>query len=390
MLKTFAVLATMAVTLVAQSVPPPMAYKPVPDPFVLPEGVNFGGVAAMAVNSKGHFFVYNRGPHPLMEFTHEGRFVRFLFEGGMIQQAHGMRIDRDDNIWITDSRQNAVFKLSPEGRILFVLGSPGGETGDFSAHFKMALLMQPTSVAFGPDGEIYVAEGHGGEINRIRKFDRDGHFLKTWGGKRGSGPGEFNQPHHIMVGPDGLVYVTDRENHRFQIFDGEGNLKKIWNVPGSPNSLTVGPDGQPYATEAYGGHVWKLDWNGNVVAQMGGFGRAPGEFSEAHLRQPRLASAEIRAHKKLDGREGSKVRREAPAWELSGGIRLLPPAIGFVFDSDGKAIASGCAVTQAQSVGWDTPRRAVTRAGRLGQAQHGNVSSVRTRFHRGAIVTSYK
>jgi sugar lactone lactonase YvrE len=282
MLKTFAVLATMAVTLVAQSVPPPMAYKPVPDPFVLPEGVNFGGVAAMAVNSKGHFFVYNRGPHPLMEFTHEGRFVRFLFEGGMIQQAHGMRIDRDDNIWITDSRQNAVFKLSPEGRILFVLGSPGGETGDFSAHFKMALLMQPTSVAFGPDGEIYVAEGHGGEINRIRKFDRDGHFLKTWGGKRGSGPGEFNQPHHIMVGPDGLVYVTDRENHRFQIFDGEGNLKKIWNVPGSPNSLTVGPDGQPYATEAYGGHVWKLDWNGNVVAQMGGFGRAPGEFSEAH------------------------------------------------------------------------------------------------------------
>lgn len=275
-------LAAMAVcTVVAQSVPPKMAYQPAPDPFVLPESVNFGGVASMAINSRGHFLVYNRGLHPLMEFTEAGRFVRFLTEG-IIQQAHGMRIDRDDNIWITDPKQNAVFKLSPEGRILFVLGWPGGEAGDFSARFKMALLSQPTSVDFGPAGEIYVAEGHGGDINRIRKFDRDGHFLKAWGGKRGSNPGEFNQPHHIMVGPDGLIYVTDRENHRFQIFDSEGNLKKIWNVPGSPNSLAVGPDGQPYATEAYAGKVWKLDWNGNIVAEMGGFGRAPGEFSEAH------------------------------------------------------------------------------------------------------------
>ena len=282
MIKTFAVLmAISGTTVMAQSVPPRLAYAPVPDPFVLPEGVNFGGVAAMAINSQGHFFVFNRGPHPLLEFTREGHFVRFMAEG-MIQQAHGMRIDRDDNIWIADARQNAVFKLSPQGRILFVLGWPGGETGDFSVKFKMALLSQPTSIAFGPAGEVYVAEGHGGEINRIRKFDRDGHFLKAWGGKRGSAPGEFNQPHNIMVGPDGLVYVTDRENHRFQIFDSDGNLKKIWNVPGSPNSLTVGPDGAFYATEAYAGHIWKLDGDGKVIAESGGFGRAPGEFSEAH------------------------------------------------------------------------------------------------------------
>ena len=227
------------------------------------------------------FFVYNRGPHPLVEFTPDGHFVRYLAEG-LVRFAHGMRIDGEDNIWITDPRQNLVFKLSPQGRILFVLGSSTNETGDFSAHFKMALLREPTSVAFGPAGEIYVAEGHGGETNRIRKFDRNGHYLQTWGGKRGSAPGQFDQPHNIIVGPDGLIYVADRENHRFQIFDSDGHLKKIWNVPGSPNSLLVGPDGAFYATDAYGGHLWKLDAEGNVIAQGGSFGRGPGEFAEAH------------------------------------------------------------------------------------------------------------
>ena len=282
MIRSFALLCVAAAVALAETVPPPMAFTPVPDQFELPEGVNFGGVGGIAINSKGHFFVFNRGVHPLMEFTHEGKFVRFLAEG-MIQQAHSIRIDREDNIWLADPRQGTVFKLNPQGRLLFALGWPGGEKGpDFSPRFKMALLSEPTSVAFGPDGEIYVSEGHGGEINRIRKFDRNGIFLKTWGGKRGSAPGQFDQPHFIMMGPDGLLYVTDRENHRIQIFDSEGNLKKIWNVPGSPNSLAVGPDGALYASEAYGGRLWKMDWEGNVVAQSGSFGRGPGQFSEAH------------------------------------------------------------------------------------------------------------
>lgn len=282
MLKTLALLSTLATGIAfGQSAPPKMAYTPVPDPFVLPEGVNFGGVAGIAINSKGHFFVFNRGPHPLMEFTPEGRFVRYHAEGFLLNP-HGIRIDREDNIWLADSRLNGVFKLSPQGKLLFVLGWPGGESGDFSPRFKMALLTQPTSMAFGPAGEIFVTEGHGGEINRVRKFDKNGHFLQVWGNKRGSAPGEFNQPHHIIVGPDGLVYVTDRENRRIQIFDTEGNLKKIWNVPGSPNSLAVGPDGALYASEAYGGHIWKMDREGKVVAETGAFGRGPGEFSEAH------------------------------------------------------------------------------------------------------------
>jgi DNA-binding beta-propeller fold protein YncE len=276
-----AVLALLAPVLAAaQNAPPPLPYSPAPDTFQLPEGANFGGVSATAINSAGHIFVFNRGAHPIVEFDRDGKFVRYLADG-LIQRAHGIRIDREDNIWITDVRLHAVFKLSPQGRILLVLGTPGA-AGDFNARFKMAMLSEPTDVAFGPVGEIYVTEGHGGEINRIRKFDRDGNFIKSWGGKKGSGPGEFSTPHNIATGPDGLLYVTDRENHRIQVFDPDGNLKKTWPFAGSPNGLAIGPDGALYATEADGGRVWKLGWDGQILGEIGGLGKAPGQFGEAH------------------------------------------------------------------------------------------------------------
>jgi DNA-binding beta-propeller fold protein YncE len=273
-------LASCAAIAIAQSAPPRLAYSPAPDIFELPEGANFGGVSATAINSAGHFYIFNRGTHPLMEFDANGRIVRNIADG-LIQRAHGIRIDRDNNLWITDVRQHAVFKLSPQGRILLVLGTPGA-AGDFNPRFKMPLLSEPTDVAFGPNGEIYVTEGHGGEINRIRKFDRDGNFLKAWGNKKGSGAGEFSTPHNIVVGPDGLLYVTDRENHRIQVFDSEGNLKKTWPVAGSPNGLAIGPDGALYGTEADGGRVWKLGWDGQILGEMGTLGKGPGQFGEAH------------------------------------------------------------------------------------------------------------
>src|ERR1035438_2260713 len=150
-----------------------------PDLLQLPEGVNFGPVSAVALNAAGNLFVLNRGPHPLLEFAPDGRFVRFLAEG-LLQRPHGLRIDPDGNLWVTDVRAHVVRKLSPAGRILLVLGSQG-TAGDFNERFKAPLLNEPTDVAFGPAGEIYVAEGHGGDAGRIRKFDRDGNFLKSWG-----------------------------------------------------------------------------------------------------------------------------------------------------------------------------------------------------------------
>ena len=260
----------------AQSTPP---FHPAPDRLQLPDGVNFGPVSAVALDGAGNLFVLNRGPHPLLEFAPDGRFVRFLAEG-FLQRPHGLRIGPDGNLWVTDVRAHGVFKLSPSGRILLVLGG-GGTAGDFNERFKAPLLNEPTDVAFGPSGEIYVAEGHGGDAGRIRKFDRDGNFVKSWG-KKGSQPGEFLTPHSILVGPDGLVYVVDRENQRIQIFDADGNLKNTWTGVGWPNALIAAPGGGFYSTDANGGRILKLDRDGKVQGAIGSLGKAPGQFGEAH------------------------------------------------------------------------------------------------------------
>jgi sugar lactone lactonase YvrE len=258
---------------------PPLPYAPVQDSFRLPEGVTFGPVASVAVNSTGAIYVYNRGPHPLMEFRPDGTFVRFLAEG-LIQRAHGIRIDRDDNIWITDVAAHVVLKLNPQGRVLLVLGAQG-MAGDFHPAFKFPLFSEPTDIAFGPSGEFYVSEGHGGNIARVRKFDRDGNFVKSWG-QKGTKPGEFSLAHSIVVDRKGLVYVTDRENGRIQIFDGDGNYLRSWAVTGHPNGLNLGRDGFLYLTDGNEGKLLKLDLEGRVLGAIGRLGKANGQFGEAH------------------------------------------------------------------------------------------------------------
>ena len=273
--------ALYAAALDGQAARPPLPYLPVRDGLQLPEGVTFGPVASVAINSVGHLYVYNRGPHPLMEFSQDGRFVRFLAEG-LIQRAHGIRIDKDDNIWITDVAAHVVLKLNPQGRVLLVLGSSGQSgPGEFHPAFKFPLFSEPTDVGFGPDGSIYVTEGHGGAIARVRKFDANGNFVKAWG-KKGTMPGEFSLAHSIVVDPKGQLYISDRENGRIQIFDGDGTFLKAWTFTGHPNGLNIGRDGRLYVTDGNDGQVMAVDWNGTVLGSMGALGKANGQFGEAH------------------------------------------------------------------------------------------------------------
>jgi len=266
-------------TLFAQSGGPSFSYAPAPDPFQLPDGASFGPVSAVAVNAAGNIYVLNRGPHPLMEFRPDGAFVRYLAEG-LLQRPHGLRVDPDGNVWVTDARAHIVLKMDPKGRVRLILGSQGA-AGDFNELFKLPLLNEPTDVGFGPAGEIYVTEGHGGPAGRIRKFSKEGNLLASWG-KKGSGLGEFMTPHTILV-HEGLVYVADRENHRIQVFDGDGKfLKAFTSSLGSPNGLALGPDGALYSTDEVGGRVLKLDWDGHVLGETGSQGKGPGQFGEAH------------------------------------------------------------------------------------------------------------
>lgn len=252
--------------------PSPLPHRLVSDFLHLPPGWNLGEVPGVALNSQGHIFVFNRGPHPLLEFDRDGNFRRTVGDG-LFTRAHGLRIDAQDNIWTTDVGSHIVLKFSPEGRVLLVLGRQdnAGETE--------GLFNRPADVGFGPAGEIFVADGYGN--SRVVKYDRHGKFVTAWG-TAGSGHGQFNLVHTVAVGPDDLVYVGDRENERIQIFDLDGNFVEAWTHVGHPWGLDITPDGVIYMTDGYADRVLKLDLDGNVLGTLGSPGKAPGQFAYAH------------------------------------------------------------------------------------------------------------
>ena len=260
---------------------PDLGYKPAPDIFKLPPSMNFGPCSSVAVNSKGNLFVFNRGAHALMEFTGKGKYLRTL-GAGVFSQPHGLRIDADDNLWATDVGSHIVVKMDPRGRILMVLGIKGrAEEWHQAGHLRC--FNEPNDLAFGPDGEIYITQGHGKGESRVLKFDADGNFLKTWGGE-GKGPGQFNVPHSIIADAKGTLYIADRSNQRIQVFDGEGRFLRETMHPGTPCGLCFTRD-RKHIMMAHGhvGKIIKLDLKGNVLGATGGQGKGPNRYGEAHF-----------------------------------------------------------------------------------------------------------
>lgn len=255
---------------------PTLPYKPVPNFFILPDGVNFGEVSAVAVNSKGHIFVFHRGPMPLMEFDNHGRFVRGLLDG-LITHAHGLRVDSNDNLWLTDDSDYLVLKLNPEGRIVMVLGRKG-RVGESDPRLGI-LFNRPTDVAVNSRGEIFVTDGYGN--SRVVKFDRTGRFLKAWG-KKGKAPGEFDIPHAVVIDAQDRVYVADRENGRIQVFDSEGSFLHEWGGLKNPQGLFITRNQLLYVADGYANRILKMDLNGKVLGVFGEDGRAVGQFGIPH------------------------------------------------------------------------------------------------------------
>ncbi len=249
---------------------PKLDYEAVPDFFKLPPGENFVEPAGVAVNSKGHIYLFHRGKHPLMEFDPSGRFIRSIADD-LFVTAHMVRVDTEDNIWTTDVGSHVVVKLSPEGRVLLALGRMR-LPGDDVLHFN-----QPTDVAFDRNGNIYVTDGYGN--SRVLKFDRYGNFLLGWGMK-GSGPGEFDTPHTIAIDGD-LVYVGDRENARIQIFDTSGRYLREWRL-GHPFGLVVTPDHFIYMADAIASRILKINRDGKVVGVLRGPERGQGPHFDPH------------------------------------------------------------------------------------------------------------
>jgi hypothetical protein len=212
-------------------------YRVVDNWAKLPDGWTLSDVAAVGVDSKDRIYVFNRGAHPMILLDREGNFLRSWGEG-LFSRAHGLFIDADDNLYCTDDGDHTVRKCTPDGRVLLTIGIPGKP----SPYMSGEPFHRCTHTALSPKGEIYVSDGYGN--SRVHKFTPDGKLMMSWG-EPGTDPGQFNIAHNIVTDADGWVYVADRENHRVQVFDGNGKYEAQWQNLHRPCALCCCGGKQP-------------------------------------------------------------------------------------------------------------------------------------------------
>jgi len=247
-------------------------FAPVPDFVKLPASIKLGRCSGVDVNSKGEIYLFHRGQHPILVLDATGKYLR-SWGDDVIGEAHGLRIDRDDNVWVTDIGNHQVFKFNPTGKLLMTLGK-AGKAGDGIDEFN-----KPTDVAFASSGEIFIADGYGN--SRVLKFTPNGGFLTQWG-EAGKGPGQFDTPHTIIVDRKDRVLVGDRENDRVQVFDSSGKLLEIW--PGfAPFGLELDKQGNLFVADGRANKILQLNEQGKVVASWGEEGAGPGQFQLPHM-----------------------------------------------------------------------------------------------------------
>ena len=257
----------------------------------LPEGWRYVEAAGVAVDSKDNVYVFNRGEHPVIVFDREGNFLRSWGEG-LVGRAHGITIGPDDLVWLTDDGNHTIRQFTPEGELLLTIGDPD----------KPATLQggkpfnRPTHVALSPStGDLFISDGYGN--SRVHKYDPKGRHLFSWG-EPGTNPGCFNLPHNIATDAEGLVYVADRENHRIQIFDEQGQYLGQLNNLHRPCGLLIDrrEGGQIYVGELgsdlavnqdvpnLGGRVTILSLKGDLLGRIGDRfrGEKPGQFVAPH------------------------------------------------------------------------------------------------------------
>ena len=204
-------------------------YRVVENWAKLPDGWMLMDVAAVAVDSKDRIYVFNRGDHPMIVLDREGNFISSWGEG-LFRRAHGLHIDANDQLYCTDDGDHTVRRCATDGKVELTIGIPGKP----APYMSGKPFHRCTHTALSPRGDIYVSDGYGNAV--VHKFSPDGKLIKSWG-EPGSDPGQFNIVHNIVADAEGWVYVADRENHRVQVFDGEGRYETQWNNLHRPCAL---------------------------------------------------------------------------------------------------------------------------------------------------------
>jgi streptogramin lyase len=269
----------------------PNPYRTIKDFVQLPAGRVMGSTSAVDVDKDGKtiWLVERCGVNsciedpatgrlsktdPVLHVDENGRIIK-MFGGGMLVGAHGIFVDKDGNVWITDYQANApaeargagagaqaaagrgrgalgpvagatvgmqVFKFSPDGKLLMSLGKPGGATPPECCY-------APDDVLVAPNGDIFISEGHGAGPDLILKLDKTGKPIKSWGGT-GTGPGQFDQPHSLAMDSKGRLFVADRNNNRIQIFDQDGKFIDQWYQFSRPSGLFIDKNDTLYVADS--------------------------------------------------------------------------------------------------------------------------------------------
>ena len=274
-LSTLALLAAWPSTALPQAAVQPTNDRPNPYQTregwaTMPEGRAWGSTSAVAIDKDGvSIWVAERcgansclgsSLDPILRFDSTGKLVKH-FGAGLLLSPHGIDVDQDGNVWVTDcactgnsnrdsTRGHQVYQFSPDGKLLLTLGTPGGarEPGYF---------FQPNDVLVAPNGDIYVAEGHSsaeGANARVLKFDRSGKLIASWG-KKGTGPGEFDQPHALAMDSRGRLFVGDRGNNRIQMLDQSGKVLDTWYQFSRPSGIYIDKNDVIYVADSESGSV---------------------------------------------------------------------------------------------------------------------------------------
>ena len=252
----------------------------------VPPNMTLGETVGVATDSRNRVYVFNRSEHPLVVFDSDGTFLT-SWDDTRFVRPHGITIDSDDHIYLTDDRDHTVRKFTPDGELLLTLGSSGqaSDTGVENLDYRTIKraggpFNLPTNLAVAPDGVLYVSDGYGNAC--IHKFAPDGEHLLSWGGP-GTDPGQFEIPHGVAVDGSGRVFVCDRENSRLQLFTADGELIEIRSNVERPCDIffdrqdnayvaelgwRVGtPDPNPART---GGRVSIYNRDGELLSRFGG------------------------------------------------------------------------------------------------------------------------
>lgn len=306
---------------------PTIGYHVVPNFVTLPDHMHFGECSGVALNSAGHIFVLSRGntsgpaygaaATQLLEFDPQGHFIREIGQHLYAWSfAHTVKVDRHDNIWVTDKGSDMVVKFNPAGRVQMVFGRKQEASDESTGPLKHpkpplppvdGMFRQVTDVAWDTDDNAYISDGY---INsRVAKVDKNGVWQSSWG-TPGNGPLQFNTPHSIAVDAQNRIYVADRGNRRIQVLNRDGTLVRQIHIdvdypadarapignhptgdaltgtmgPGAPWVVAISPPPHQflYTADAFPGRIYKMTLDGTVLGVLGHAGKLPGQFGWIH------------------------------------------------------------------------------------------------------------